>query len=235
MPFPVQDLTCPAPGDCPVPTTLPDVPGALLRAGTAHFRCYETRWGYDEFNPGYGDSRFAPFDAAATGIRVPAMYTAEDEAAALLETVFHEAHHESDRHIYEKDLRERAVVHFTVPRDVWLADLRDGALHSVGLSRDEIVSTSSEHYPCTRRVARELHARRIDGRPVQGVLWHSRQAELRAAPPAEVCVIFGDAFGTRRGAWPPAGPGGRSLFEGPGRLLVDVIAENLGATVHPDA
>jgi hypothetical protein len=232
--LPPQDLICPDPAGCPVVTELPDVPAVWLAAGTPQYRVYATKRGYDEFNPGLGDTRFAPFDAVATGVRVPAMYTAGDQIGALLETVFHEVHHQADRHIYEKDLREHGLAHVLVPRRLWLADLRDAVLQDIGVGRDQLVSTPSEHYPCTRRVAHELHGRVIDGLPVAGLMWHSRQAELLdAAEPVEVCVLFGDATGTDRGSWELTGPGVRNLYEGPGRLLVDALANELGATVQP--
>jgi RES domain len=228
-----QDLRCPDPDGCPVVAELPPVPGVWLDAGVPLYRVYSTRWGYDEFNPGLGDTRFAPFDAAATGARVPTMYLAGDEIGALLETVFHEVHHQLPRRIYEKDLRRFGLAHVRVPRRLWLADLRDPALAAAGVRREQLVSTPAEHYPCTRRVARDVHGREIDGREVAGLLWHSRQAELLATRPTEVCVLFGDVAGTGRGSWVLTGPGVRNLFEGPGRVLVDVLAEQLDATVHP--
>jgi len=234
MAFPPQDLTCPHPAGCPVLETLPEVPGVLLSAGKLQFRCYDVTRGYDEFNPGYGDSRFAPFDSLSAGSPVPALYLANNEIGALLETVFHEVHQQSDRHIYEKDLRQHAIAHLLIPTNLWLADLRDEALQRLGIRREQVVSTASEHYPCTRRLARELHGRSIDGRAVAGVLWHSRQAELlQRSGPSEVCVVFGDVYGNHRGDWTLTGPGARNLYEGPGRLLADELANELVATVHP--
>ncbi len=234
MTFPPQDLVCPDPGSCPVPATLPTLPGWELPAGQLLYRVYDTTWGYDEFNPGFGDTRFAPFDDS-TGGRIPAMYLAESEIAALLETMFHDVHELADRNVYERDLLERALAHVQVPAPAWLVDLRDSTLAAAGVRRDELVSTSAEHYPCTRRCARELHARRIDDRPVQGLVWHSRQAEVLGRPPEQVAVLFGDRYGSARGSWIRVGPGARNLVEGPGGLLVDELANELDATVQPHA
>ncbi len=234
MSFPPQDLRCPDPANCPVLATLPTLPRWELPAGSPQYRVYDTTWGYDEFNPGFGDTRFAPFDDS-TGRRIPAMYLADTEIAALLETVFHDVHQVSDRNIYEQDLRERALVHVQVPQRAWLVDLRDPALAAAGTQRDELVSTSAEHYPCTRRCAAQLHGRSIDGRAVQGLVWHSRQAEVLGRPPEQVAVLFGDRYGTTRGSWTRIGPGARNLVEGPGRLLVDELANELDATVQPHA
>ena len=37
-----------------------------LNAGTALYRVYDGKWGYDEHNPGMGDTRFAPIDDPVT-------------------------------------------------------------------------------------------------------------------------------------------------------------------------
>ena len=178
-----------------------------------------------------GSTRFAPFEAVDSGGAVPTMYLASSEAAALLEVVFHEVHHRSSRYVYERDLRKRALAYLLVPRDLWLADLRDPELDRHGIRREQVVSSPAEHYPCTRRLARQLHAREIGGRRVDGMLWNSRQAELLDGPEVEVCVVFGDGLDSGRGSWALTGPGVRNLFEGPGRLLVDAVAAELDAVV----
>lgn len=60
-----------------------------------------------------------------------------------------------------------------------------------------------------------------------------RQAELAGEEPAEVIVLFGDPrYPSGRGTWSLAPPGLTALYEGPGRLLVDQIAEQLRAVVE---
>jgi len=70
--------------------------------------------GYDTDNPGYGDTRFQPFDAA-DGRRVSSMYLVENESAALLETVFHEVHHDVDQRVYQSSLLQRLLVRLRMP------------------------------------------------------------------------------------------------------------------------
>jgi hypothetical protein len=66
-------------------------------------------------------------------------------------------------------------------------------------------------------------------------MWHSRQAELAGEPPAEVVVLFGQPrYPPLRGSWRRVGPGSQNLYQGPGRLLVDEIAEALNAVIEPD-
>jgi hypothetical protein len=231
--FPAADLTCPDPGGCPVAVTLPRLRTAFLRAGTTWYRVYNATWGYDEHNPGYGDARFSPIDDPADGGRLPSMYLAATPAAALLETVFHDVHHDSGRIVYERNLRGMLMAHVRAPAVAGLADLRDPELTRLGLRREQVVSSDAEHYPCTRRLAVAALAQAHRRRKVDGLIWHSRQAELAGHDPVEVMVLYGGPrYSSTRGNWRLFGPGASSLFEGPGRLLVDEIAESLSAVIE---
>lgn len=235
MTFPPEDLDCPDPPGCPVATALPRLRTTTLRAGTPLYRVYNATWGYDEHNPGYGDGRFSPIDDPATGRRLPSMYLAATPAAALLETVFHDVHELGGRIIYERDLRGKLLAHLRVPAAAALADLRDPELRRLELSRPQLVSSPAEHYPCTRRLSIDALRQPRRGRQLSGLIWHSRQAELADTAPVEVVVLFGDPrYPAGRGSWPLFGPGASSLYDGPGRLLVDEIAENLGAMLELD-
>ncbi|MDH6194155.1 hypothetical protein M2272_000776 [Mycobacterium frederiksbergense] len=235
MSLPPSDLACPDPGACPVAAALPRLRTTTLRAGAPLYRVYEATWGYDEHNPGYGDARFSPIDDPTTADRLPSMYLAATPTAALLETVFHDVDQVSDRIIYERNLRGKLLAHLRVPAAATLADLRDPELARLGLSRPQVVSSPAEHYPCTRRLATAALGQPRRGRLLHGLIWHSRQAELSDNDPVEIAVLFGGPrFPSGRGSWPLFGPGASSLYEGPGRLLVDEIAENLGAVIELD-
>lgn len=233
MTFPPQDLDCPDPAGCPVFASdhvLRGLPTTHVEAGRPWYRVYDGTWGYDEPNPGFGDTRFAPFDAA-DGHRVPTMYLAESRHGALLETVFHDVHPDSERLVYEGDLRLMLLAHVRLPAPLNLVDLRDPVLHERGITRQAIASSPAEHYPCTRRIARLLYDRTEADAPVHGMVWHSRQADLHAASPTLVLIVFADRYPARRGDWVRFGPGSQNLFEGPGRLLVDDIATELDADI----
>lgn len=229
--------TCPFPATCPVPTPGVGVDARRVRlstvdAGTTFYRVYELKYGYDAFNPGLGDTRFAPFGAAGTP--VPTLYGGADEETVLLETVFHDVHHAvGSRVIRERDLLNRGLAFLSSETALRLVDLRDEALTDLGLDRHQVVSTTAAHYPCTREWAVWCHARRPGGRPPAGIVWNSRQAELRGGPPREVFVLFGDRVPTAPGTFPLVYPGVRNLTEGPGRLLVDRLAVELDALVDP--
>lgn len=230
--FPPVELDCPDPQNCPVVSVLPRLRTATVAAHSPWFRAYSARWGYDEFNPGYGDARFSPIDDPRTGERLPSMYLAATPAAALLETVFHDVHQRSARIIYQRDLRGMLLANVRTPIAARLGDLRDPELLRLGITRDEIVATTTEHYPCTRRQATTALARSRGARALHGLIWNSRQSELAGQPPIEVVVVFGGPrYPSTRGGWGLFGPGASSLYDGPGRLLVDEIAESLSATV----
>ena len=233
--LPPQNIECPDPGGCPVADVLPRFRRVPLSEGTRLYRVYNGTWGYDEHNPGRGDARFSPIDDATTGKRLPSMYLAATRTAALLETVFHDVHHDSSRTIYERDLLGKLLVHVRVPAIATLGDLRDPELARLGLERSAIVSSPAEHYPCTRRLAIAALGQPHTKQPLQGLIWHSRQAELAGTAPVEVLVLFGKpCYQSRRGSWKLLRPGISALYEGPGRLRVDQIAEQLRAVIERD-
>lgn len=198
--------------------------------GRPFHRVYRLRHGYDEFNPGLGDTRFAPLRYEAA---VPTMYGGEDETVALLETVFHDVTLGADRIIYRSMLRERGLAHLGARRDLRLIDLRDEALAGLGLSRPQIVTSSPEHYACTRDWSRWLHEQRPRGELPDGILWHSRQAELTGHDRREVMILFGDRAPNGPGSYRLVGPGVRNLVEGVGAVRIEEIAESLDALVEP--
>lgn len=222
---------CPDPAGCPVidPDRLAAAPRHTLRADTVWGRCYDNTWGYDEPNPGHGDTRFAPF-RDAMGVFVSTMYLAENAVGALLETLFHDTL--PGGVIFDAMLRGRLLTYLAPPSDLLMIDLRDPALDDLGIPRSSIASSSAEHYPCTRHVARSLYAADT---AVHGIVWHSRQAEFhrsagRPVPESEVAIVFTDRISDRRGSWARRDLQTVSLGSGEGRTLVDEVAEVLDVT-----
>jgi hypothetical protein len=231
-PYPPQVINCPNPTGCGVAKTLPRLQTSTLTAGTALYRVYDGTWGYDEHNPGKSDTRFAPIDDPVSGKRLPNMYLGETPTTVLLETVFHDVHEDGGQTIYEQHLSEKLLAHIRVPVNATVGDLRDSQLHALGLQRSEVVSSPAEHYPCTRRLAIAALAQSHNP-PLQGLIWHSRQAELSRKPPEEVIVLFGEPrYTSERGKWERFPPGSQNLYQGPGRVLVDAIAVELEAVIE---
>lgn len=197
-----------------------------LGKGEAFYRVTRHAFGYDEFNPGRGDTRFAPLRSGERTI--PTLYGGETPESALLESIFHDIHHlVGDRLVYGSDLRDRGLVHIQTPVKLQLVDLRDDALASLGVRRPELVSTTAAHYACTREWADHVHTAFPDA---QGMIWHSRQSELTGRRAAAL-ILFGDRVPHRSGFFPLAGAGVANLVEGRGRQLVDKLATELDAVV----
>lgn len=190
---------CPVPD--PVGSTL--LPTVALEPGTSLYTVYGLAWSHHLFNEsGGGDARFSPiFD---DGTPVAHLYGARNPVGALLETALHELRPASRRVPSSSDLAGRGLRRFEAPKRLLLADLRDTALERIGLSRDQIASTSAAHYPCTREWAVRVRAMRPGGRPLAGILWNSRVAELAGdlarptvaalldSDASEVCVLWAD-------------------------------------------
>lgn len=230
---------CSDPADCPVPSPpagkrVGDFRTVVLPAGAEVCRGFAFRRGYDSFNPGFGDTRFAPLTTEASG-SVPTLYGGVDDVGVLLETVLHDVHHDvADRVIYEAIVREWGLAFVRLPRDLVVVDLRDEALEELGITRAQLITTTAEHYCCTREWARWLHAHRIGRIKAEGILWHSRQAELhQPGIRREAFMLWGDRAPSRPGEYPLTGPGVRNLTEGVGRILLDQLAVDLDARIEP--
>lgn len=230
---PPQDLSCPHPAGCKVVAGLPTLNTVSLDKGRLLYRVYDGTWGYDEFNAGWGDTRFAPIDDPITGKRLSHMYLGESPATVLLESVFHDVHELGSMIAYEAQLHEKLLAHIEVPAAATLGDLRDPELERLKIERSQVISSPAEHYPCTRRLAIAALAQKHDP-PLQGLIWHSRQAELTKKPAEEVIILFGERYPAERGSWTRSGPGSQNLYEGPGRLRVDEVAEELRALLEID-
>ena len=232
--YPAQDIVCPDPGSCVVAAALPPLTTVALASGTTLYRVYDGTYGYDQHNPGFGDTRFAPIDDPATGKRLPNMYLGQTPTTVLLESIFHDVHATGSNVIYQQHLVGKLLAHMVVPDDATLGDLRDPALAKLGLTRSQVVSSPAEHYPCTRKLAIAAVGQSHTP-PLQGLIWHSRQAELAKAPPQEVIVLFGERYKSKPGSWKLVAPGLQNLYEGPGRVRVDQIATDLGAVIETGA
>ena len=238
--LPPQDLTCPDPAECAVAV---DALTELARSGDlatatfseqrAWYRVYDARDGFGSPNPGFGNTRFAPFDNLYTGQRVPTMYLAATLEAALLETSFHDVHILQPRVVSELALHGSLHAQLVPPGPLTVTDLRDDQLRALGLSREHVATSSYEHYACTRRVAQAIHA---SADAPTGIVWHSRQAELSGKSGHEVMVLFADRVPHQRDDWTlgMSRNANGSLLEGTGRELLDDIAESLDVTLIKD-
>jgi len=160
---------------CPVPDPGPYLPRLRTAAVTGDwFRGTTTRQAPDALVPGVGNSRFAPLE------RVNHLYLGRTRTVAVLESALHSAYPPAPR-IHRHTLSDYVVVPVTVGDPLTVVDLRDPELERLVLSRDELVTTTAAHYPCTRVWAAAIQSRnRPRLGPAHGIMWHSRQADLHA-------------------------------------------------------
>lgn len=113
------------------------------------------------FNPnGTSNARFSPF-TRADGTVVASLYAGSSIKAALMETVFHEVPVPSSGAIlFESNIIERKWVRtdFANTEALSLIDLTSVGLQRIGLTRPEVIDTTSTKYPFTRSLAGKLYA-----------------------------------------------------------------------------
>ncbi|WP_197021782.1 RES family NAD+ phosphorylase [Brevibacterium sp. VCM10] len=238
MRFAPEDLECPEPDQCPVATEAltslargRSLPTYTISVGITWHRLYSSQFGQTEANPGLGDARFSPFNEEGTNRRVPTLYLAETPHAALLETVLRDVGEWEIREVSETQFYGQQLhVGLETVEALHVADLRNPEMAALGIGRSAIASSSQEHYPCTRTVARAIHASQQN---LAGIVWHSRQTEISGRPDAEALVLFADRLANGRDALAltlsltSVGATG----EGAGRIKLDELLEDVAVTV----
>jgi hypothetical protein len=207
--------------------------GARLHQGHKH------TYPAHELVPGTGATRFAPQRGSSH------VYVATTEIGALLESALHEAAPPHPR-IQVPTLTAWSASVVELRHDVRLFDLRDPELDRLGIGRDQLVSSAPVHYACTRRWASHLVGRHVGGQQADGIVWHSRQAELHARAqahrpafarllsdhPTEVAVVWSPPA-PRRLLEHMAGEGLGRLGEGEGWAFVEDLLGLLSIVSDP--
>ncbi len=172
---------------------------------------------------GAGNTRFAPLEGARHG------YFGATRTVALLESALHEASGPEPT-IFLAKLAGYAVSGVTLASSLRLADLRDPELARLAIERSTLVDTTPQHYPCTQMWAAGLQGRHAGPHQLQGILWHSRQADLHRRAQAggllaDVLVHTPAEIGV---VWHPPGPAHPFVAVGPPEpLVVDGAASRL--------
>ena len=201
---------------CPVP---PPDQSIIAKVATVDIKRGEVRWrGHDqqrpphELVPGLGSARFTPLPG------LHHTYVGATRTVAILESALHEASGPGAT-ILLAALRHNVLSLVELRRSVTVADLRDDQLEHLGLERSELVTRGPMHDPCTRAWAAAI----LRAHSVDGIVWHSRQADLHAQAnpgglladvlhhaPVEVAVL-----------WAPPNAGALLAHEGTTEPLVE--------------
>lgn len=158
-----------------------------LKAGTVIHRIHDQRFAAAAFNPGFGKSRFAPFDIA--GAPIPTQYAGTTLACAVFESIFHDI--EPSAPIKSVGWSTIDSLHYStveVTRDLKLARLFTANLSKWGLERTHLIDTPKSTYDRTRLWSFAMHqcAQQPDG-----MIWVSRRYDEEKA-----MILFGDRVGT---------------------------------------
>lgn len=199
--FKPEVLTCPEPSSCTVAVAelsslaqSGKLPVTTIDAGTTWNRVYDSRFGHMEFNPGFGNARFSPFDSAVDGKRIATIYLAGTMEAALLEGALRDVDLVGVPEADEESFQGLLHIELTPQESFTVVDLRDRQLAALGLGREAVSSSASQHYPCTRTIAKAIHGSMPDA---GGILWHSRQVEVNGLPSRR--CLFSSRSGCLRG------------------------------------
>src|SRR5699024_9113455 len=100
----------------------------------------------------------------------------------------------------------------------------------LGLKRPAISSSPSQHYPCTRTVAKAIHA---SPQNLSGIIWHSRQVEVSRLPRVSGIVLYEERLGHGREAFRvrPVSSSIGALYDGEVRVQLDAVLDRLVVTV----
>lgn len=152
-----------------------------LDFSTQLFRVHHNRHKGTEFNPGVGSpSRFA-FVIDEAGAKVPALYAAQTQDAAVAETILHDIPVEGGLVPFEK-YAPTVMSRLVVTRDLRLASFHGLGLRQLGVKAEQLTSSEASTYKMTRLWAQAAYDGGFDG-----CVWMSRLCNN-----AKAYVLFGD-------------------------------------------
>ncbi|WP_372698792.1 RES family NAD+ phosphorylase [Arthrobacter sp. JSM 101049] len=140
----------------------------ILPAGSGLSRVHSAMFGAADYNPGPTpaavETRFAFFGTPT----VPVLYAAQNDDAAIAETLLHDVPLSGGR-LDEALVRRRVLSKVASSRDLHLLVLHGDGFRRLGTDPEEITRTSPRHYGETVRWAAAAHAAGFDG-----MVWMSR-------------------------------------------------------------
>lgn len=198
-----------------------------LPAGTLLVRVSTDALGTTEPSSAETARRFSPIRTKAGN--VPVLYAGEDLGCALGETVFHDLDDNPavPQEVLRSDLLTLRAGTMGLRRAVLVADLRDAALASYGVTRAQVIAAPPLDYPVTRLWAQ--HA--WDAGEVDGLVWSSRRSPERLS--YLLFMPLAGARGVRRRRDVDAGAAPVPLFDGPGlgEVMTAATARNITVVI----
>src|SRR5699024_4074781 len=170
------------------------------------------------------------FDSEQDGKRVSAIYLAETPEAALLVGSLRDVDVDGVPEAEEDSFHGLLHVELLASADMKVADLRDPQLDDLGLKRPAISSSPSQHYPCTRTVAKSILP---SPQHLIGIIFHSRQTHDSLLPRVSVLDLYEERLCQGRAAFRlnPGPLSSGSLSEGEGRGRLVTLLDRLGVPV----
>ncbi|MDE1189164.1 MAG: RES family NAD+ phosphorylase [Pantoea sp.] len=146
-------------------------------------RIHSSQFGATEFNPGKGKSRFSPITDSEDN-NIPTLYGGENLPVALMETVLHDLPTPCENAPVElSTLDKLARSQISSKEDIQLVDLTPRFMKKNGITQGDLLGSSADNYPETRRWAEKIHS---DNPQAQGLQWASKQHGDKAV------MLFGD-------------------------------------------
>lgn len=167
----------------PPPSGKLDFNFVTLDAGTLLHRIHDSRFAATAFNPGFGNSRFAPVKVADA--LVPTAYAATSLECAAFETIFHDL--DAGAALKIVPLSRLGTLHystFELRRPLRLASLYSADLMRFGVERQHVIDTPPSTYSITRLWSPAAYQSSLTA---QGMIWVSRKYDQERA-----LMLFGD-------------------------------------------
>lgn len=165
------------------PSGSPEFHRITVEAGTLLHRIHDRKYDATQFNPGYGNSRFAPFKI--DGAFVPTAYAATSLECAAFETIFHDLEAAATfKVVAYSQLEKLQYSTFALRKTLYLSSLFSADLMKFGLERGQVIDTPRSGYPITRLWSEAVHQADPD---TGGMVWVSRRYDQERA-----LIMFGD-------------------------------------------
>ncbi len=143
-------------------------PYFALESGREVFRLHRDVLDGDQFNPGYGTSRFAPFQDLEGKI-VPSLYSATTFDGAAYETLFRERPAKYQTFPRNR-LDDYAASRLTTRRELQLVRLFTPELAAWGIAEADLLTYDESNYPTCRELAALIWK---DNPAADGMIWSS--------------------------------------------------------------